>query len=137
MQLSIVLQRTKNKANHKAARHHTSCWVFGGKCNRLGFLFWFFVFWWIGLRETRSEYGGLGGKLRFFYVFGLSYGEFLWEGLWCRKQVESDFTELLKGVYKCAIGNFGVPQCGKTMEEGDLSLDERGDLTFNFHLRCR
>ncbi len=43
----------------------------------------------------------------------------------------------LKGVYECAIGNFGVPQYVRTMEEGDLSLDERGDLTFNFHLRCR
>jgi hypothetical protein len=48
----------------------SSCWVFGGKRNRLGFLFWVFVFWWIGMRETRSDFGGI------FAVFGLSYGDF-------------------------------------------------------------
>jgi hypothetical protein len=68
------------------------------------------------LRETRSEFGG---KAKVFCcVFGLSYGGFLWEGLWCRKQVESDFTELLKGIYECAIENFGVPQYGEPWKKG-------------------
>ncbi len=70
------------------------------------------------MRETRSEYGG---KARFLAVLGLK----LWGFLWRRKQVEGDFTESLKGVYECAIGNFGVPQYGRTMEEGDLSFDGR------------
>jgi hypothetical protein len=52
----------------------SSCWIFGGKRNRLSSLFWVFAFWWIGLRESRSEYEG---KAKVFCcVFGLSYGGF-------------------------------------------------------------
>jgi hypothetical protein len=74
----------------------------------------------------------MGETLGFLLCVWFKLWGFLWEGLWRRKQVEGDFTESLKGVYGCAIGNFGVPQYVRTMEEGGLSLDGRGNLTFNF-----
>lgn len=57
----------------------------------------------------REKLGFLVGIL--FLLCGLSFGRFVVE----KNSLKVTSPEKIKGVYECAIGNFGVPQYGGTL----------------------
>lgn len=65
--------------------------------------------------ESTSSEAGMSGNICFLVWFLITWG-FCWGRFVVEKNsLKVTSPDTLKGVYECAIGNFGIPQYGGTM----------------------